>query len=457
MTKISKIVVKNLKKIENCEVEMNGGSIIVTAANESGKSSLIKSLIDRLTSEKSVVLREGQAKGSYIAELTDGAKIEWSFTEKSETFTYITKEGLKVTTGVISMLLEKYFGNKKRFEIDKFLSETPKKQAAMLCSVLNINLDEIENRYKLAYQNRADAKKEFDIIAKNKKELPLVVEKSDIDSLKIKKTEILDVLNTEIQKIKTDNLALRKVWELANDNLRIEIENHNNKNSEIANNLRTNEMIKNNLLEFCATIYGTCIDIDKTKEIYNKLPKPEPKKSFEKLTEPDYFFEPKQSENLALIDIDNQIEIANQKLVDYNNYLRDLKEYNEWIEAGKKARANVDNCEKLVKDIANEKLELIKNANLPEGFEFTEDGLLYNSFALNKNVQSTSAIYIAALKISTLNISELKTDYFEASALDKKNLQKVIDYANEKGLQLFIERPDYEGSEELRIEILENK
>ena len=47
MTKISKISVTNLKSIQHQEIEMNGASIIVTAGNGKGKSTLTKSFFDR--------------------------------------------------------------------------------------------------------------------------------------------------------------------------------------------------------------------------------------------------------------------------------------------------------------------------------------------------------------------------------------------------------------------------
>lgn len=48
MTKISKISVTNLKSIQHQEIEMNGASIIVTAGNGKGKSTLTRSFFDRI-------------------------------------------------------------------------------------------------------------------------------------------------------------------------------------------------------------------------------------------------------------------------------------------------------------------------------------------------------------------------------------------------------------------------
>jgi hypothetical protein len=56
-------------------------------------------------------------------------------------------------------------------------------------------------------------------------------------------------------------------------------------------------------------------------------------------------------------------------------------------------------------------------------------------------------LYIAGLKLASMNLGELKTVHFEASALDKKSLEEVERFANQIGLQLLIERPDYNGGE----------
>lgn len=181
---------------------------------------------------------------------------------------------------------------------------------------------------------------------------------------------------------------------------------------------------------------------------------PEPYKQFSKLPEPQYISE--NIDKTALLEIETQIKIENQKAILFAQYEMQLKQYNEWIESGKKARENKENANLKVKEIENRKKEMIKTANLPEGFEFSENGLLYNGFELSRSVQSSSALYIAGLKLATLNIGDLRAIHFDASFLDKISLSEVETFANSIDLQLLIERPDFDGGE-IRYELINNQ
>src|SRR5699024_4099856 len=115
-------------------------------------------------------------------ELTDGSKIQWSFTEKSENLSYITKEGIKQTTGVIKTIGERYFGH--HFDIDSFLNKSPKQQQKELQKVIGIDLDEIDARYKEAYSERTEKNRELKRICSLKLNEPEKVEKPNIGELK---------------------------------------------------------------------------------------------------------------------------------------------------------------------------------------------------------------------------------------------------------------------------------
>ena len=63
--KIKSIEVVNFKAIQHQEINLNGYSAIVTGANNKGKSSLLRGLIDRFHGEKpNVIVKNGEEKGS---------------------------------------------------------------------------------------------------------------------------------------------------------------------------------------------------------------------------------------------------------------------------------------------------------------------------------------------------------------------------------------------------------
>ncbi|WP_312698172.1 hypothetical protein, partial [Sphingobacterium mizutaii] len=124
-----------------------------------------------------------------------------------------------------------------------------------------------------------------------------------------------------------------------------------------------------------------------------------------------------------------------------NNHAKVIKaDFDKSVEEAKKA-------DDIVKSIEKEKTDLIKGAKLPEGFDFSDDGITYNGYSFSKEDLSSSSIYIAALKLASLNIGEVKTLHFDASYLDKNSLQEIEEWAKENDLQLLIERPDFDGGE----------
>jgi hypothetical protein len=192
-------------------------------------------------------------------------------------------------------------------------------------------------------------------------------------------------------------------------------------------------------------------DMQKYNKWFSELEQPQPNRQYNPLPEPEY-----QSEQVDESDLHENFKeiesahLANKKFALYES---ELKQYNSWVEQGKIAREKAETIDKLVKAIEKEKQDMIKTAKMPDGFSFSDNGLLYNGYELNKNAQSSSALYIAGLKLATMNLAELKTIHFDASTLDKKSLIEVENYANSIGLQLLIERPDFDGGD-IKYEII---
>lgn len=416
--KIKKIEVRNFKAISNQIAEFNGCSAIVTAGNNKGKTSLLSGLINRFRGEKpNLILKEGEEKGYNIIELSDGSKIEWKFTEKSESFSYVTKEGLKVTNGVLSMLNERYFG--KKFDIDKFLNSTGKEQTKELQRIVGIDFEEIDKRYKTAYDARTDANKELKRVAGLAKKEPEKVEKPEIESLKIELTE----------KISANKQILEK-WEKENEKHIKEILEFNK--AQALQKIRHNEIV--DCIEFLKKQGFENNELNKFAETN----KPEEEKNIISLENPIL--------NSTKI-LEEKIAEGQEMLRKYDAYERNLEEYNKWIKEGKEARENQQKWDKEVKSIEQEKREMIAKAEIPSEFEITEEGIMYKGFPLTDSQTSSSSKYIAALKLGAMVLGEVKTMHFDASFLDKNSLAEIQKWANDNNLQLLIERPDFEGGE----------
>lgn len=398
--KIKRIEVQNFKAVLEQELSLNGCSAIITAGNDKGKTSILRGLIDRLHSEKAPeIVHEGKEKGYNIIELTDGSRIEWNFTKKSERLHYITADGIKQTTGVIGAIGEKYFG--KQFDIDSFLNSGPKKQQETLEDISGADLSGIEQRYQEAYQERTEKNRELKRIRSRKLQKPEKVEKPDVQSIK--------------------------------DELK-EAREQNEKHREAKNKVVALERIEKGVSQVIdETEYEELFDYDKAREIRESIEVPEP---------------------VVESDIEQRLDEAQEQLRKYDSYERDLKEYQEWVKEGKKAAKEADEADKKVKAIEQEKQEAIAEADFPEGFDIGEDGLTYNGFPLDEKQISQSGKYIAALKLGAMVLGKVKTLHFDASSLDKNSLNDVQEWAEKKDLQLLIERPDWEDGD-IKYEIIQ--
>jgi len=430
--KIKEIKVVNFKSIVDKQLDLSGCSAVITGGNNKGKSSILSGLIDRMRGEKpDIIVREGSDKGSNTMVLTDDSKIEWRFTEKSESLSYTTKDGIKQTSGVIKTIGERYFG--KKFDIDNFLNSTPKEQTKELQRIVGLDFSDINERYKITYEERTAANKELQrVISLDKKE-PEKVEKPDIESLEKEKKSIIE-----------KNNQTKEDWKKKNQEQREKILNFNAEQGEKASKYEITEGSYQLLLKHKTGLWSECIDFDKAKRILDSTPKPIYEnnelliKEVKDIQEPEY---------KPLDAIEQKIKEAWGLIRLFDSYEKDLTTYKEWVEEGKQARKKANESDDKIKAIEQEKKDLIASAKMPSEFKITDDGILYNGLPLSNAQTSSSSKYIAALKLGLMVIGEIRSMYFDASYLDKNSLNDVYEWAKENDLQLLIERPDYEGGE----------
>lgn len=380
--KVKKITVLNLKALSALSVDLNGCTAIITWWNNKWKSSFLKSLPERMQWIKpNIVLKKGEEDWQATRELTDWSKFIWKFDWKKEKLIFIDKDWIETSKGVIKLLWEKYFWNK--FDIDVFLTATPKKQREMLQTLVWLDLSAIDSQYKEAYHRRTW----LNAILKNMEE----------------KTKDLQLVPAEWEFVDTKKLE---------DELFSTVEN-NSKIKEVYQWIKTRE--------------------EKLEELKKEI-----KSTEESIAKAKTWLVWKE-----VIDTDKlKLELSNQR--DIN----DLINKNSWVQAEFTATAtakqNHIEADKKVKTIEADRIKLIKKAKLPEWFEFTDDWITYNGFELDKKQLSSSAVYIAALKLASMNVWDIQTLCFDASYLDNKSLVEIQTRADKQKLQLLIERPDFE-------------
>lgn len=404
MSKIKKIEVSNLKAVAKLSADFNGCTAIVTGGNNKGKSSFLRCLVDRIRDGKQAnVLKRDEKNGHVFMELTTGEKFSWQFGDKvpkGEKLTFTTRDEL--TISVTQEVQNKFFP--KSFDIDSFLLATPLEKRKTLERICKIDISDLQLQHDKAFEDRKFAKKALD---EAEKKLSGV---SFDDSLPLEPTPTEAMLEA-MQQIEDMNAKINRNKAILEQKNQVRLDKYNSW-------LLMQEEI--NLLD---------VEIGKLTAALNS-----PKNQIVDTAE--------MRQEYALV-VEQNSRIAE------NIKGRILKDE---VEAQSK---NVSKFDAEVKTAREQIDQKIKSSNLPDGFAFSETGITYNSYPLERESQSSSALYIAALKLASLTLGQVKTMHFDASFLDRNSLQQIEDWATENDFQLLIERPDFDGGE-ITYEIIES-
>ena len=420
--KIQKIEVSNFKAVKEESMNFDGCSAIITAGNNKGKTSILRGLIDRFRGEKpELIVSEGEEKGFNRMYLTDGSIIEWKFTEKTENFSFTTADGIVMKTGVLSSIGKMYFGVK--FDIDKFLTKSATEQMNEAQLLVGLDFSEINNRYKEAYDARTNINRDLKTQIAKEMVKPEKVEAPDLSEL-----------NKKLSDAKAENLKIKAEWKTLNDAHQSNILAFNEEQNLRKADIQEAKTSMDILESLRGGIFLECVDFAMAKRIQDALPEAEEMKILTSLEEPLLVSEQK---------IQDEINAMSEKRVEFNNYERNLKEYQDWVTNITQLESDKEKYNAIIEAIQQEKSEMIKSAKIPEDFEFSEDGLLYKGLPLTNTQISSSAKYISALKLGSLVLGKIRTMHFDASYLDKNSLSEIQVWADDNQLQLMIERPDF--------------
>lgn len=279
----------------------------------------------------------------------------------------------------------------------------------------------------------------------------------------IEKQRITDAENNRVkdlyEKNKAHNQELEKAHDTACDEIDAEVRLFNRQQDESRTECEMAEKARSILedvgFNICALhdwineLKGTIQD-DKQPE-YPTLPiylqeKFEPEYKFPE--EPEYIQE--MPDDAKLKEIDDQIFQA----VQINQQAQRYKDYVDYKQSVDIAKDEADAANEAVKVIEAERTKLIQSAKFPAGIDITPDGITIDGLPLDRNQISTSKLYMAAIRIASMNLGDVKTLYFDASFLDRASLDEIQAWAENNDLQLLIEHPSWE-EQELHYEIVE--
>lgn len=379
--RVQKITVKNLKAVSDLTADFKGCTAIITGKNDSGKSTFLKSLPERIRGNKpDVILKTGEKEGFAEYELTDGSKFIWTFDEAGEKLKFVTPQniGMKITKEIAA----RYFP--PQFDIDAFLQAQPKKQSEIMQKTFGVDFSEINTEYKTAFEARNLANNTAKILASRALPIDESLPQEQID---------LSVLTAKLQAAMNANAQV---------------------DNAVAAIASFNEQIKK--LEKELKILSAAREQEVTAAA---MPK----------------------ENTSKINTEvNMASELNQKIT-INNQNRQAAMVAE------KAVLQAQNAASTLDAIERRRATMVESIHLPDGFEITDDGILYNGFLITREQLSSSGIYIASLKLASIGVGEVRVMHFDASFLDRAHLAEIEAWAESQDLQLLIERPDFDGGE----------
>ncbi len=445
MSKIKTISITNFKAISYLEMDFKGCSAIVTGRNNSGKTSFLRGIPDRIRFIRpDVMVKKGEKEGKGELTLDTGERFVWDFDEKSkDKLTYITHDGSQ-RQSVTKELGQRFFP--VTFDIDKFLQSSPKAQAKQLQAIVGLDFTDIDKRYEDSYNTRTEKNRDAELYhAKLEKMIKCDrVDRIDLTELKAKKEKLTSEFNVQYKKNQDINKDLRNEWNEAKSKIETEVTEFNDK--QVGNDL-VYKKVSEALTTLCQNgymgneVYAFVKDVEK-----NILPSKVAIDLYPK--EPTYIEEMPDRKDLDSIDA--QILTASETNAKADKY----KEYIDHKNATEQAKDIAKEWDEKVKSIEYERQKMLETAKMPEGISVTSDGVTVDGFPLDRNQISTSKLYTSALRIASINLGEVKTLYFDASFLDKISLSEIELWANQNDLQLLIERPDFEGGE-IKYELIE--
>lgn len=450
MSRIKIIKATNLKAIKKMEADFKGCTAIITAGNDKGKSTFLRSIVDRIRFIRpEIPVTRGETEGESELILDSGERFVWEFDDKKkDKLTYF----VKVNNKEVKQLVTKEFGRKffpPVFDIDNFLASTPKEQILQLQKIVGLDFTDVDFRYEKAYADRTIKNRDAENYqAKLTSMLETdKVDPVDLTDLNVKKESERSRLNKLYQENKAHNDKLRTQHQVDCDNERKIIELFNKENSEspdlviLTESISAFNILKTNGYEDVAENASAFIGV-----LQKKI---RPDRNYVAPVLPE-LIDPELPDDTELKRIDAEMLTASQtnvKAAEYQKYI-DQKATTD------AAKIEAKEADDLVKSIEAERKKMIAGAKFPEGITITDGKITVDGFPLDRDQIGSSKLYIAALKIGAIGLGEVKTMYFDASYLDDENLRGVNDWSESQGYQLLIEQPSRSGGE-ISYEIIE--
>jgi len=412
---------ENFKKLKVVSFTPDKNKVLISGANEQGKSSILDAIQVALCGKDSLKkipepIRKGEKSGSiHITIGEDDAKyiVTRTFTQKDSYLIVETPEGAR--HGSPQKLLDELF-NKKTIDPSEFLVLDDEKQLKLIKEIADIpiNLDELEEKKQTYYDERTIVNREVKSLESRFSALP--IPEPNLPLEEISASEILNKIEDATTVIAENNEKRETLKSIANEFNQLKAEK-----------LKLEEQKKE--------LEQKIISIDKKlneRQIEGKQLKAE----VEKLIDPDITQYTNELKNL---------EATNKKIRNRNDFIS----LESQILKKKQERENLTSK---ITELELTKEDALKKAKFPiQGLGITDNGITFKGIPFSQASQEERirvSLSIAMAQNPTLRVIMIR----DASLLDSRNLKVIEEIAEAKDYQIWLEKVDETGKVGIMIE-----
>lgn len=422
MSKVTRLEVRNIKRISLARVDFKDGMTVVGGENDQGKSSFLDSLSYVFGGKKLVPkqpIKKGEDTAVIRADITGNENpfipdctVVRTFYRKGDKIGS-SMEILESGTGAPSPSPQKILDDlltSMAFDPLAFDRLSGKDQVSMLLDVVGLNVEEIDKKIDAAFAERKAAKAEHQRIAGSLTRLPFHADAPESE------VSVIDLVRSRDKMVGENNDAKAKLDSLRSDHKKL-LEDCEEAKKNIDSNLAQIEQLHKEIEDLSKFRAESIAKLDGFNKAIAETQIP-------------------NSEDL-ISEIDGKIEGIDA----LNSKVRQNIRHREEAELEAAARLHVEKLDNTVDSLRAEKKSMLESADWPvAGLGFDANGVTFNGLPLSQESASNR------LKISTkLGLSRNKNGLNiliirDGSLLGKDRLREVAEIAAEENAQVFVER-----------------
>lgn len=400
--KILRLTSQNIKNLKAIEINPDG-NVVITGANEAGKSSILDSVFCTLTGTRlEDPIRHGQERAEVVVDMGE-ITVKRVWTEKGERLEVMTKDGdIKKSP---QAFLNEIIG-KLSFDPLEFQNMKAKDQRELLKNLVGLDFSDIEEEYKKTYDERTEVNVRIKGIVAQLQNVQAPHPATPDEEISFK--DELEKLNQLRDK--------RKVFE-----------NIIRKSKDHQTGIQAYEnIIKNTEEEVASLQYKIKIAKDRITEVQSEI---------------DALIIPPEVTEAEIIAVESSLQDLEKKNVEIRAAMR----YRKLIRESNKTKGEVDAHVQKLTRLEQDKATRISNSPMPvPGLSMSDDAVIFDGIPFSQ-LSTGRKIRVSTAIAMKLNPNVRVIFVRDGSLLDSKGKQEIFDIARENDYQVWMECTDETG------------